>query len=291
MVQCLMAGIMVGALAIVYGRQRVKMTKGRLLDNLDAVVPVLDTGAVGLLLDLDGTISEIVSDPEAATVAPSIRSALAALCSRLAVVAIITGRSSIYARDVVGLPELTYVGNHGLERLDLGRVTLVEEARPFLPFLKDLISRLRLRFTTEGLYFEDKGGSFAIHYRLAVDPEKACADVLDAITELAGDGAKVVPGKTVINVLPPINVSKGTAVCSLVREFRLSGGILVGDDVTDLDSFRAATHLSCQQGFSSISVAVAGQDSPPELEEEADFSCRDVAEVEKFLGWMVRQTG
>ena len=267
------------------------MARGALLDHLDAVVPVLNTGAVGLLLDLDGTISEIVPDPEAATVAPSIRSALAKLHGRLAVVAIITGRSSIYARDALGLPELIYVGNHGLERLDRGRVTLMEEARPLLPLLKELISRLRSRFDDERLYFEDKGGSFAIHYRLAGNPDKARADVLAAIADLAGNGVKVVPGKTVINVLPPINVTKGTAVCSLVREFHLSGGILIGDDVTDLDAFRSAAYLSRQHNFSSVSVAVAGLDSPPELEQEADFSCGGVPEVEKFLSWLVRQTG
>ena len=98
-------------------------------------------------------------------------------------------------------------------------------------------------------------------------------------------------GKTVINLLPPVNVTKGTAVISLVKEYGLSGAILIGDDVTDIDSFRAASYLSNRQGFGSISIAVAGSDSPPGLEGEVDFALSSVSEVEDFLIWLAERMG
>ena len=273
------------------GRPEDAIAAGSLLDHLSEVSALLKHGSVGLLLDLDGTISEIVPEPEAASVRPAVVAALEKLHRRLALVAILTGRSAGQARDILGLQQLVYVGNHGLERLENGRTILAEESQSFAPFLEQLLARLRPRFPSQGLIFEDKGGSFTIHYRLAVDPGKAREDVLEAIRELAGGQVRVLMGKTVINVLPPAKLNKGTAVISLVKEYGLGGAILIGDDVTDIDSFHAARQLSRRQGFISISVTVEAPDCPAELETEANFSLAGVSEVEDFLAWLAEQTG
>ena len=265
------------------------IARGSLLDHLLELQALLESGPAGLMLDLDGTISEIVPEPGEARISDRVRRALTVLNRRLALVAIVTGRSAWQARDIVGLPELIYVGNHGIERLQSGRLSLAEEARPFKPFLAQLLGRLRARFPEAGIIFEDKSGSFAVHYRLASDPDEARGDVVNAINELAGEQVKLLMGKTVINVLPPLHLTKGSAVTSLVAEYGLSGAIVIGDDVTDIDAFRAAGHLSTREGFSSISVAVAGRDSPPGLREEADFTLESVTEVEDLLSWMVTQ--
>ena len=86
-------------------------------------------------------------------------------------------------------------------------------------------------------------------------------------------------------------MNKGTAVVSLVEEHGLSGAILLGDDVTDIDSFRSATRLSNGNSFASISVAVGGSDCPEELVREADLTLPGVSAVEDFLDWLVEQTG
>ena len=268
------------------------MARGRLTDHFGEVAALLRRGKAGLMLDLDGTISEIVPDPEGATVRPSIRGYLAELNRRLALVAIVTGRPARQALGIVGLPELSYVGNHGLERLEKGTLTIAEEARIHGPLLGELIGRLRDRFTgVQGLKFEEKGGSFAVHYRLADDPEATSSEVRRAVDEMAGGRVKVLMGKTVINILPPVELTKGTADASLVKEYGLTGAILIGDDVTDLDLFRGARRASRERDLVNICVAVVGPDSPADLEEEADFTLSSVAQVEAFLGWMVRQTG
>ena len=261
------------------------------MDHLEEVDALLERASVGLLLDLDGTISQIVPEPDEASVSPAIRTALQDLHLKLPLLAIVTGRHTPQARDIVGLDDLVYVGNHGLERLEKGRVTLAKDARPFVPFLEQIRERLQARVNAPGLVFEDKGGPFAIHYRLAEDPEKACSDVLEAVEDLSEGRVRVLMGKTVINILPPVDLTKGTAVISLVNECGLSGAILMGDDVTDIDLFSAANAMSGREGFRSISIAVVGPGSPPELERQADFTLSSVSEVGDFLAWLVAHAG
>lgn len=268
-----------------------EIAKDSLLDHLDRVTALLSEGPTGLLLDLDGTISEIVPGPMDAAVSPSMRGAVVDLYKRLPLVAIVTGRSSDRARDIVGIPELLYVGNHGLERLERGRLTMAEEVEPHLGFLEQLLESLRGRFSQEGLMFEPKEGSFAIHYRHTAHPERACQELLEVIEELADGRVKVVMGKQVVNVLPPVHLDKGTAVVSLVKEYGLAGVILMGDDVTDIDAFRAAEELASVGGFSKLGIAVVGSGAPQELLGLADYTLDNVAEVEGFLTWLAQQVG
>ncbi len=264
--------------------------KGHLFDNLGEVAALLKEGPTGLLLDLDGTISEIVPQPDEASVSPSIVAVLRELSRSLPLVSIITGRSAGQARDIVGIEDLVYVGNHGLEWIIGGRAILARGARSYLPSLRRLLALLRENLPLEGLFFEDKGGSFAVHYRHAPDPDLARERILKAILELAQGEVRTLMGKAVVDVLPPVHLSKGTAVVSLAKEYRLHGAILIGDDVTDLDAFRAARQLSSRGGFACISIAVIGPDSPPELQGEAEFTLLSVAEVERFLVWLAEKT-
>ena len=72
----------------------------------------------GLLTDFDGTISPIVNDPAAARLVAGVEGALAALAQRLAVVAVITGRTPLDARRMTGVPGILIAGNHGMEWLE-----------------------------------------------------------------------------------------------------------------------------------------------------------------------------
>src|SRR5712691_1257881 len=68
-----------------------------------------------ILLDVDGALAPIVPRPEDARVPPETRAELRRLRQRYALVACISGRDGADARRIVGVRELTYVGNHGLE--------------------------------------------------------------------------------------------------------------------------------------------------------------------------------
>ncbi len=79
-----------------------------------------EPGASAVLCDIDGTLAPIVSDPEDAAVPEETREVLRQLAARYALVACVSGRRALEARSIVGVEELVYSGNHGLELLAPG---------------------------------------------------------------------------------------------------------------------------------------------------------------------------
>jgi trehalose 6-phosphate phosphatase len=64
----------------------------------------------------------------------------------------------------------------------------------------------------------------------------------------------------VLELLPPIEANKGTAIRRLLRERELRRALYAGDDTTDLDAFAALDDLEL-----AVRVAVASAEGPPEL--------------------------
>src|SRR5687768_8342293 len=87
---------------------------------VDASLLVLRQTPSAVVTDIDGTISGIAPTPAEAMVDPGAKAALGMLMDRLATVAVVSGRAPRDGAVMVGLPELTYVGNHGLERIVRG---------------------------------------------------------------------------------------------------------------------------------------------------------------------------
>jgi trehalose 6-phosphate phosphatase len=69
----------------------------------------------------------------------------------------------------------------------------------------------------------------------------------------------------VLEVLPPVDASKGTAVRALLRETGLQRALYAGDDTTDVNGFEALDGLEA-----AVRVAVASEEGPPELLRRAD---------------------
>jgi trehalose 6-phosphate phosphatase len=74
----------------------------------------------------------------------------------------------------------------------------------------------------------------------------------------------------VLEVLPPVDASKGTAVRSLLEQTELRRALYAGDDTTDLDGFAALDGLE-----SAVRIAVVSPESPPELAQRADVIVSD----------------
>ena len=263
---------------------------GSLLDHLDTLHSFLKHLPFGLFLDLDGTLAEIVPRPDETAVRPMVPRALRALQQRLALVAVVTGRPALEARDILGVEELVYAGNHGLELMEEGRVEVAEDARPHVEGISRLLGQVRAAFPEEGLVFEEKAGSFAVHYRLAADPDRVRDGLLRFIGSEAGEGVKLIMGKEVTNVLAPVALNKGTAVTHLSRKYHLAATVVMGDDVTDLDAFRASRALEDAGETRGLRIAVVDTESPPEIEAAAEYTLAGVAEVEWVLGWLEEQT-
>ena len=256
-----------------------------LMDHLSDLFPRILAVPFGLFTDIDGTISEIVAVPEAATVTPGCRSALESLARRLAVVAVITGRDVHSARRMVEVEGAVYVGNHGLERWHQGDLQVTPEAVPYEDRIAEAVEQLRQRLNLPGVQVEGKGVGITVHYRRAEDWDSVSLLARSAIQELGiAAWLEVRSGKAGLDLRLPIGVDKGTAISDLVREYCLGGAIVLGDDRTDVDGFRAVGRLAEEGDFLGVSVAVVGGETPEEVEREAVYRLQGVKEVEEFLG-------
>ena len=219
---------------------------------LDAV----SAAPAGVLTDFDGTLSPIVADPAAARLVAGARGALAGLVDRLAVVAVITGRAPLDARLMTGVPGLLIAGNHGTEWLEPRADVPVasagaERARRAIA---EVVARLP---PLQGVVVEDKGISASVHYRNAADPEAAHRTLLRAIGRL-DPALEQRAGRMSIELRPVGLGDKGAAARTVVDRFGLRGAIVMGDDVTDLDMFRAVAELRAAGQLRAAIVAVGG---------------------------------
>jgi trehalose 6-phosphate phosphatase len=216
-----------------------------------------------IFLDVDGTLAPIVADPAAARVPDPTRAELKRLAARYALVACVSGRSGERAREIVGVDGLTYVGEHGLE--------LDPEAAAWAP-------RIRAFAATAGWPPEDKPLSAAFHYRTAADQDEA-KRVLEGIERAAqAEGFRTRWGRLVLEVLPPLDTSKGTAVRRLLAANGLEQALYAGDDTTDLDGFAALDGLQA-----AVRVAVVSSEGPSDLGARADIVVGSPEELTRLL--------
>jgi trehalose 6-phosphate phosphatase len=224
---------------------------------MDAVTRLAkDPARAAILLDVDGVLAPIVPRPEDARVPPETQDELRRLHGRYALVACVSGRAGGDACRIVGVPELVYVGNHGLE---------LEPESP-------LWGRRLLQFMADVDWpdLEDKGLTASLHYRTAPDQEAARAELEEIAARARKAGFAARFGRKVLEILPPIEASKGTAIRRLLAERAVERALYAGDDTTDLDAFRALDALEL-----GVRVAVASPEGPRELAEAADIVVED----------------
>jgi trehalose 6-phosphate phosphatase len=235
------------------------------VDPLDALDRLSEEpGRAALFLDVDGVLAPIVPRPEDARVPEDTRAELRRLNERYALVACISGRDGADAQRVVGIPELVYVGNHGLE--------LDDEAAEWRERLQRFLADVGWPAT------ENKGLTASLHYRGSEDEAAARAALEDVKTRAEHTGFVARFGRKVLEVLPPVDVHKGTAVRHLLAERNLKRALYAGDDTTDLDGFRALDGLDV-----SVRIAVAAEEGPRELREAAEIVVGDPQELVSLL--------
>ena len=234
--------------------------------------------ASAILCDVDGTLAPIAARPEQARVPRRARDVLEALARRYAVVACVTGRRATTARAMVGLDELTYIGNHGLERLDPGAAqplvdaSLRERARRVRGFAGEQFTPARERL---GVTLEDKDAIWSFHYRNAADQTAARAAIAEIERAARAQGLHPHHGRKVLEIRPTADVDKGTAVDSAIAGRDLTCALYGGDDVTDLDAFRRLRELADGDSLEQIvRVGVESAEGPPEIVQEADLVVR-----------------
>jgi trehalose 6-phosphate phosphatase len=212
-------------------------------DSPDAVpvpaslVPHLDQTAI--LLDIDGTLLDLVPTPREVWVPPGLSKTLNRLLDRTSgAIALVSGRS-LNDIDLIFAPEqFPAVGGHGAEiRLSQDNEAVATLAPPMEKELKRRLAAIAK--LSPGILLEDKGYSLALHYRLAPHAEKAIYAAVSLIrADLPNAPIEVMPGKCVCEIKHS-GFSKATAVRELMTHEPFKGRrpLFVGDDVTDESVF------------------------------------------------------
>lgn len=218
-----------------------------------------------LLLDVDGTLAPIVARPELAEVPAPTKAELERLVDRYLLVACISGRAGADAGRLVGVERIRYVGNHGLD-LD--------------PHAEALAARIALFRAEIDLPVEDKGLSLSYHFRQA-DDEAVAREELEVVAESArGEGLVPRWGRKVLEIRPPVEADKGTAVQELLRESGARRALYAGDDATDLDAFSGVEAAGLEH---AVRVAVSSDEAPAGLLEAADLVVSGPLELATLL--------
>ncbi|MFI5654599.1 trehalose-phosphatase [Streptomyces anulatus] len=259
-------------------------------EGLDAVLARPDRAVVAL--DFDGTLADIVPDPEQARAHPGTVAALAALAPKVAAVAVITGRPAGVAvryggfAGVPGLEHLVVLGHYGAERWDAVTGTVNAPApHPGVAAVRAELPGVLHEFDSwHGTWIEEKGQAVAVHTRRAQDPQAAFETLRGPLGELAAKhGLIVEPGRLVLELRPP-GMDKGVALATFVAELDAESVIYAGDDLGDLAAFAAVEKLRSEgpDGIPGLLVC-SGSAEAPELAERADLSVPGPAAVVAFL--------
>jgi trehalose 6-phosphate phosphatase len=204
-----------------------------------------------ILLDFDGTLAPIEQRPEDARVPDEARTELARLAERYALVACVSGRAATDVERLLDVPGVVVVGEHGLE-LDPAAAEWADRVREF----------------TRGVDWpaERKPLSASFHFRRAADAAAAQAYLTRVADEATAAGLVPRWGRMVLEIRPPVQAHKGTAVTTLVDRVGVRRALYAGDDRTDVDAFAGLEGLEV-----GVRVAVDSSEAPPELVEAADI--------------------
>lgn len=224
-----------------------------------------------LFLDIDGTLLEFESHPGLVRATAELISLLQSVSEAVdGALALISGRA-LDDIDRVFRPWQPYAaGVHGAEvRGSTG--TRLHQADDAL--LAGLRARVSDELTVPGVWVEDKGHGFALHYREAPDAEHAVTVLARRLAEASDGTLEVQPG-AFVQELRPAAYDKGLAVDELMEQTPFAGRrpVVVGDDRTDEFAFAAANARG------GVSVVVG-----PRSDTVAQYRIADPAAVR---GWL-----
>ncbi|XVH32620.1 trehalose-phosphatase [Haloferacaceae archaeon DSL9] len=261
-------------------QQSLSDTTPPLWSRIDAVHDALrDASGVLLGTDFDGTLSPIEDSPDEPTITPANRASLLRLREHPQVaVAVISGRGVLDVKERVGIGDITYSGNHGLELVRNGDRLVHQDAEAVQPTIRTICERLSTRFAgVDGCLVENKGVTATIHYRAVADdvaPDIGAA-VQSTVDDHAPDRVETAPGKQSIEIRPSVPWNKGR-IARLLADERDGDWlpIYLGDDTTDESVFRE---------FTDDGVCIHVGDD----ETAADYRIRNPTDAEVFFRWLV----
>lgn len=255
-------------------------------------------GTTLLASDFDGTLSDIVEDPEQARMNPAAREALARVAPLVARLAIVTGRGVDVVRRLADLEsepafgQVLVLGQYGQESWD---GSTGETSNPPTPpgvraakaQVQELLAgNMQLAFLN-GVQVEDKGRAIGVHTRRAADPGAAMGWLREPLAGIAqAHGLVLEPGRNVIE-LRGSAITKGDALQQLARSVEPEVVVMMGDDLGDLAAFATVRSLA-EAGEAQGLCVVAGSAEQPSVAAQADVLCGGPEGVAAWLAEVCR---
>ena len=196
-----------------------------------------------LFLDFDGTLVEIVDHPSLTVASPRLKTLLPRLpevCE--GAVAVITGRRIEDIDRILAPYTFLAAGVHGLERRSSdGAISSFDRAVALTDIRRRVEPFVAAR---DGLWIEDKGLAFAVHYRNRPELEPDVHRFIGALQQELPSDVEILLGHHVFEVKPGIS-DKGRAIEAFMEEPPFAGRtpVFIGDDVTDEAGFRSVNAL------------------------------------------------
>ena len=238
----------------------------------------LATVPASLFLDVDGTLLEFESHPDLVRAPEGLLDLLQQVSDQLGgAVALISGRSLADLDRVFSPWEPFAAGGHGTEvRGPSGtRLHQVDEAavQQVRQAVSDAIDPL------SGVWIEDKGYGFAVHYRGHPEHEAEVSRLAADAAERSAGALEVQPG-VFVQELRPAAFDKGQALDELVDQPPFLGRrpVVVGDDRTDEFAFAAANRRG------GVSILVGPRDDTV-----ATYRIADPAAVRTWLAMIIQE--
>ena len=263
-------------------------TATRIEDVARRCVAALRNTPAGVFSDFDGTLSDIAPTPGDAKAYPGTADAFGRVARVVDAAGIITGRAVGDVQTKLEVENLLVVGNHGLEWFENGKHVDHEAGLAAEAAIADTLfeteRRLAREISTQSMLWENKRLTASVHYRNVKDPVEVGMKLLPIIEEEASKrGLRVSSGKMLVELRPSAVVSKGTALERIIRNRGLRSAVFFGDDVTDVDGFRALHHMREQDGVDTVAVAIRSVDVHPEVIAESDMVLESVADTVAVL--------
>lgn len=222
-----------------------------------------DPGRAGLFCDFDGTLSEIIDEPDLAHPIDGLPDLLGELATRLGVVGVLSGRPVSFLEPLFP-PTVLLAGLYGLESLVDGERRDHPVGGTWREVIDDVASS-SIAHGPPGMRVEEKGLSLTLHFRTHPELEDEVHEF--AARQGARSGLEVRRARMSVELHPPIAVDKGTALEELAKD--LTAVCFVGDDVGDLPAFDALDSLAAG-GVETLRIAVRSAEESSELIERAD---------------------
>ena len=244
---------------------------------------------LGIITDVDGTISPIADTPDAAQVTPRARELLDQLSTVLQLVAVISGRAAADVQKRVGVPGMVYVGNHGMERWVDGSVEIPDAIAAYRPQIEAARDDIQQAISDiAGMHLEDKGATLSLHYRQVTDHAAILEQFRPVMDQIERQhNLKTFEGRMIFEIRPPVEANKGTAFRALVEEYALDAAVYIGDDTTDIDAINAAGDLRTAGTCTAYGIGVQADETPAAVLQAADFIAEGIPDVEAFFAWVL----